>query len=686
VFAKTKYVSSCPAEYTGTETARLCTEAPASFVYSITDLSAFIWESFGYPLSSSVNTLGIKQTRAEFAYKYRNSYCATCYGAWQLGCDLRKSYETNDQQKYDIWWQGYPPLVFKYILDLNNRTCSRDSDYYLMYPDRSTGRDLCDKLTEELRSCNCSEIFDIGTQTCVPAALPVNHVCKSESYQEVPLTPSSYMKTCAPQYHYGILGPNERAAACDACRGGKMCQEVVEARYNYSLYLSPAIPNKVQIEDNIYCATNLFTPRCGLEAVSNRSCYRGMGHHGMGTGLKKENPADLSILLNSIVISHYKTVFSVEIKVADSIKESGFKVMFSSSMEDFETDCVAYNVTQAKFEFCPNHELRSEDGVVYSDFNVQADGIKVCTKLSQLVYELEYYDYAFVAISLLCIFSYNLHYLIKKEYTVTGNIVFSSLCTQFLALLTYAISHIDIIIEVPSVCPVLAMLKQYLFISMICWTNALAIWIARGVTQTELASQRSARSFLWCALHGWVSPLVFVILTICLQYGPTTIFYPVLTDGSPCFLHDTSYVRLLVFLVPIYLIILINFLFAVSSMVAICRGTQASEADRERHVKNIMIVLKLVFLFGLHWVLLFLADYVMHAETQAALWTTVRVLTEFQGCLVILAQSIKLVHMRKAFKSLTSTMSGLKSASIRGSKKSSYSLELSPSNSGDTNP
>jgi len=111
---------------------------------------------------------------------------------------------------------------------------------------------------------------------------------------------------------------------------------------------------------------------------------------------------------------------------------------------------------------------------------------------------------------------------------------------------------------------------------------------------------------------------------------------------------------LLVFLGPIYLLILINTIMTGFSAGIICCRGQASCFDRDRRIKGIMIVVKLVFLFGLHWVLLFFTDYIIEPRVQAGLWTATKVLTESQGFLVVLSQVIKLSHIRQASKSLTS--------------------------------
>jgi len=648
--------------YNETETSRLCTFGPTSFVYSVLKLSSYIKAGYNGPFESFYSSLGASVKYGEFSFKYRNSYCAICHGAWEIGCDVQRTYWPGDDLQFQQQMAGTGPLVFKYVLDLSNRTCERDSDYYLTYSDSITGKDICEGVTQELRSCNCSQVFDIPSQSCVSIDLPVEHICDQALYTEPSPRPSSYAKTCSKPVNYTILPSEERDLACLQCLTNGGCHAVVEIRYNYTSQRTVQ-PTEAQLQMDILCAQSLLTPRCAFNAFSP-DCARVAFEGGKGSG-SFNSQINGKIILNSLAITHSKTVFSISIHYEDSIRQSGFEVMFSSSLTEYDSVCISYKNTSGEFLVCPGGNLQTVNGSVVDDYTLQWDGLNVCEAKSELVYTAEIYDYVLLSISLLVILGYNTYYLIRLPCTITGNVVFCSLATTFAAQLAYLMSYIDSITET-AFCPVLAILKQYLHLSVMFWTNSLAIWIAAGFTRATLAANQSKNAFIACALHGWMTPLVFIVLTLILQYGPQTIFYPVLTVGNPCFLNDTSFVRLLVFLGPIYLVIFINFALAATAALTLCCGTRASNSDRDRLIKNIMIVVKLVFLFGLHWVLLFLADYITQPEVQRGLWTATKVLTESQGFLVVLAQIIKLGHLRKAMHSISSLKS-----TLLGDKKSS---------------
>ena len=647
------YVQSCPSLYENTETARLCSEGPAAFVYSVRHPEAVITQSYLGLLSFLEVTMGRHQLSITFSglgVKYRNSHCAVCHGAWQIGCDVRKTYDTDNEEKFQAMYAGYDPMAFKYVLDFTSRSCRRDSDYYLTYPDRETGRDICDGISAELRSCNCSQVFDIFSQRCIEIDMEFEQACDRADYHGAPLLPSTYINSCNGLDEYEILPSNEREAACSRCQNDldHSCELIEESRYNFS----QAVPRQVHLEIGIQCAVSLLTPRCPPKILPSECSFFLYGR-GKGSGIWRADDRVGLTILNSITFSHSKKSFFVTFIPPVDNEESAFKGMFSKSLNIKDVACTTYNFTDDAYVLCPSGVLRAEDGTIVDDFSLDWGELRVCTEKQRSTYSVEIYDYVLLGISLAAILIYNICYLVKLPHTITGNVVFCSLSTTFLAQFAYLISNIDDVTE-SSFCPVLALIKLYLFLSMMFWTNSLAIWIATGITRTELASSQTKKSFVWCALHGWVSPLIFVCVAFVLQYGPRTGFYPVLTSGSPCFLDDTNYVRLLVFLGPIYLLILINTIMTVFSAGIICCRNQASCFDRDRRVKNIMIVVKLVFLFGLHWVLLPFADHIIEPRIQAGLWAATKVLTELQGFLVVLSQVIKLSHIREAINSLAS--------------------------------
>ena len=67
--------------------------------------------------------------------------------------------------------------MFVFRTDLNQCTCSFDSDGFITSPNFVTGLDTCKSLSERLQSCACDSVFDFSSQSCVRAPHLKNATC-----------------------------------------------------------------------------------------------------------------------------------------------------------------------------------------------------------------------------------------------------------------------------------------------------------------------------------------------------------------------------------------------------------------------------------------------------------------------------------------------------------------------------
>jgi len=306
----------------------------------------------------------------------------------------------DDEEKFQAMYAGYNPMAFKYVLDFMSRSCRRDSDYYLTYPDRETGRDICGGICAELRSCNCSQVFDIVSQRCIEIEMEVEQACDRAGYHDAPLLPSSYINSCNGLDEYKILPSNEREAACSQCQNDldQVCEHVEESRYNYSETDSPPRPTQVQVDIDIQCAVSLLTPRCPKKGRPFK-CFRRSSIAYARTGTYEYGRDGITIYL-SVAFTHSKEVFNMTLIPPADNAELAFKGMFSKSLNTKDIACATYNLTDDAFALCPSGVLRAEDGTIVDDYSLDCGGFTVCTEKQRPSYSAEIYDYVLLGISL----------------------------------------------------------------------------------------------------------------------------------------------------------------------------------------------------------------------------------------------------------------------------------------------
>lgn len=243
---------------------------------------------------------------------------------------------------------------------------------------------------------------------------------------------------------------------------------------------------------------------------------------------------------------------------------------------------------------------------------------------------LAIFDIVTTALSMISILGYGTFLIMRwKESSLSNRMTLTLLFPLFGALLCYLLVFI---MDTEGInCIILASCTQFLFLSTLTWTNAMAINITRVVYSSYLID-KSKRLFKFYALYAFGLPLLLVIVTVTLSVADL-FERPVYQRRGVCFISEPTVIYSL-FLGPIYLCITSNIILCVISIIRISRSKITTSNDVDRVKRNIVACIKLSICLGAGWIILFLAYW------WDPLWQVVQLFVELQGVLIVVGNII----------------------------------------------
>ena len=624
-----RMISSCPKTYKNWRVSQLCESEPASFVYEPVGIEEMIHPGgdVWYPPNIEIqNNFFTVVTRAYGISKtYRNNYCASCNSAGVLTCRIVKSFEADHLSltKYIQYEGSVRPFMFVFHTDLNRRSCAFGSDAFITEPNADTGIDTCQKITDALTSCPCDSVYDFSSLSCVRINENTNSKCLSSNQTIDSWLPSTYVKDVC-HITSSIVNPN--------------CTTLLNDYPDMHFYDKRLGKLMTSCGDNniISCFQN------SSECIVSR-----------GLGLKPEPqlqlPPDYHIrtaLPNLIPVTYEQDTYEFPLKEIKVESVPGLELVFGSPPLS-SNQCETYseiNGSMSNILVCANRSIIYKlTGEIFSDYMLRGDSIIVCTKNKTAIFELEAYHYVTCGVSGFTVFIYIVFYC-KGKKSVTGILFVCQLVTVLGLLLCY--SFITTPKPWPVLCKLVASLLQYLFLSVHAWTNAMAVWMFRGLN--SLNRVRHAKRMVTIkkyAMCAWGFPLVFVVMAFIMHIYPSPPFYPIYSDAF-CFVAD-GWARMLLFTGPIYVQIVLDIVICIWASVIIVRSGAGLRSNREKRLTRMKIisVVKLVVIFGLQWLLLFFTQ--LDTPVAHQLWTALNILITLQGVLIILSQIITVKNLKK---------------------------------------
>ncbi|XP_067950274.1 uncharacterized protein [Watersipora subatra] len=636
-----EYISTCPPHTKDWVISDKCENSPASFVFQGGNLKQIISRDYSFPISSQEisysNSKTVGFTTYDPSSKYRNSYCASCHGMAWLGCHTKSTLKisSEDRNLYMQYESEVDKFLFVYRIDLNKRSCRLDSDSALLYSDYTTGWDTCTTISSQLKQCDCQSILNLETGDCLPLPYYSNTNCLNSNYSAETFELSSYaVANCGENFTYTPLPVDLALNQCMTCFSTP--SECVSVYYYVLDHFGPTFEYP-----SIHCASEVFK-RCSLPS-RNDICITGSLGGAKGSGTSHSGRGAKLSLLNAVAISYFPTKFDFFIEL-DQVAIDGFEQVFSTFTDKPLSTCSEYslvNQSQREWLVCNGGSLYDvSNNNVYSDYILRGAELRICTDYVEAEFTLYAYNYVFSALSVASIIGYTLYYFVKAKRSVTGNFVISSLLTLAVALVCYCLVYTGSFIG----CRVIATLNQYLLISVQVWTNAIGIWMVRGISTLRRASDSGVKTYIGYAAYAWLTPLVFVILAHALHSTKVEIFYPVYTDNI-C-LISSGWTRLLLFTGPIYFYILLNSALCISASVKVVKaGTSITANDKKKTQKKLIAVIKLQIVFGFHWILLLFNS--IPKVNADAVYVILNVFLTLQGVILVVVQFVTLKNLNK---------------------------------------
>ncbi|KAF6040675.1 hypothetical protein EB796_001004 [Bugula neritina] len=538
-----QYIASCPDHLKAHGNAKLCETKPASFVYEDSYYNKVINNTLyqnKLEISAQLATLDDKTEKTlnitvfSANRKFRNSYCASCYNVALQGCHLKRTFNLSNANKTKLFNQyinGERKYMFIFRIDFNERTCTRDSDAYLVYPNYETGQDTCQNMAALLRHCDCNEVMDLSTMTCKSmfSTKVTDLACRTNPYRTSAhlITPSE-AAGCQKGFTYEVLLPRDAQLKCDRCKQLQPASihniSACKSVYTYDIYLT----NRSEVVPSVHCYTSELLRCAALSESERMNSIIFQTVAGRLKALPRQQLKFKDIMPNVFEIKYTPLTYLLNIKPSNS--HIGFDTLFSTIMHSTLSYCSKFKTvnTTSKFKFCNDGGIQVDrtDGVLkYADYYLKGKVVKVCAEYELPGFYLQLQDYILSALSITVSIIYIIYYLVRRRWTLTGNLIVSAIATLVGALLFYSL--IKEVRNSKVACRVVGSLAQYFLMCTHTWTNSLAIWMIRGITKVQIAATSGKKTYIKFALYSWLTPGVFIALTYVLDRFPVAGLYPV---------------------------------------------------------------------------------------------------------------------------------------------------------------
>ncbi|CAF0993624.1 unnamed protein product [Brachionus calyciflorus] len=246
-----------------------------------------------------------------------------------------------------------------------------------------------------------------------------------------------------------------------------------------------------------------------------------------------------------------------------------------------------------------------------------------------------------------------IYYIVKKLFKNTPGLILLNLSfTLMISQIFFAISLFltysnDFLIftnlrnlfeEINKVllCFINGLLVHYFYLCFFFWSNILAFdlfnMFKQSVLLTQVKLERNLISIYY--LYGWLMPFFLVLIMNLKNYQTISYGY------KKCFI-STSLDLLLFFVIPVGLIILVNFIFVILSIRLVleidklCEKFIYSDLDSKKSKRRLILFLKMFSITGLAWIFGIVCS--ISNDKDTFLWYIYIVLNSFQGFFLMLA-------------------------------------------------
>ena len=164
--------------------------------------------------------------------------------------------------------------------------------------------------------------------------------------------------------------------------------------------------------------------------------------------------------------------------------------------------------------------------------------------------------------------------------------------------------------DIPDACTTVAILLAYGFLAAFTWMNVIAVdtWMAFRPSAAFAKSSANDSSIFWHILPGWGISLIFVIISIVLNYVDVDERYDPQFGGVRCF-YTQRYAMLICFGIPIALSIFVNLILYVITSLNLRKALENS-AKLGNARNDFRVYVRLFILMGITWIFGFISAFI----------------------------------------------------------------------------
>ncbi|XP_042885083.1 uncharacterized protein LOC122261480 [Penaeus japonicus] len=281
----------------------------------------------------------------------------------------------------------------------------------------------------------------------------------------------------------------------------------------------------------------------------------------------------------------------------------------------------------------------------FNEYVVQEGGVLLCAptyESSKFSVAMGWVTVVGLGVSCACLLIHLVAFAMVPDLRFLSGKNLASLSVTLILAYSVFIANVFSKLEGPG-CVAIAAVLYYLFLSSICWMNAVAfdIWVTfrRGKTELRVTAGKQWRKFVAYCIYSWGIPALATTLLVVLDLQRPEVIaeeiLPYLGQGEGLCWFGQRRALFVFFAIPIAFMIVANVVFFICTARIIAETTlsTSSMTSSSHHKSHYKMYLRLAVLTGFTWLSGIVAGYLQ----VEALWYVFVVLNSLQGVFIFLA-------------------------------------------------
>lgn len=281
----------------------------------------------------------------------------------------------------------------------------------------------------------------------------------------------------------------------------------------------------------------------------------------------------------------------------------------------------------------------------FNEYVVQEGGVLLCAptyERSKFSAAMGWVTLLCLGVSCACLMVHLVAFAMVPDLRFLSGKNLASLSVTLILAYSVFVANVFNGLEGPG-CVAMAAVLYYLFLSSICWMNAVAfdIWLTfrRGKTELRVTAGKQWRKFVAYCAYSWGIPALAAALLVVLDLQRPEVIVeeilPYLGQGEGLCWFGQRRSLFVFFAIPVAFMIVVNVVFFICTARIIAETTLSTSAmtSSSHHKSHYKMYLRLAVLTGFTWLSGIVAGYLQ----VEALWYVFVVLNSLQGVFIFLA-------------------------------------------------